>query len=402
MGRRVVITSFGIVSSLGSSEEVILESFRAGRTAFALSTFYPELPVCPVEGFNVRYYTGPCKELRYLNRGAQFSVASALAAIKHSGLGKDCLAKAGLFVGAAPNLDIGGEFPEIHDGKMDRDDLQALWILRFLPNTAASLISRLTGIRGENMTVCTACAATLQAIGEAFTRIKAGRLDLALAGGGNSSLSPGGLLAYKKLGALYSGEKGPALAMRPFDSERGGFVAGEGGGFFVLEELERARERGAHIYAEICGYGCSLDAFGMVAPAPDGESGRAAVLSALGEAKITGSEIGLISSHGTSTILNDEAEKLIIESIQGAGRPPVIALKSWTGHCAAACGAVELALSIILMKNSLLPEIRNLREPCSNKIDFIREPRTASFSSILIENFGFGGQNCALVLRGPE
>jgi len=140
----------------------------------------------------------------------------------------------------------------------------------------------------------------------------------------------------------------------------------------------------------------------MTAPAPDGESGRAAVLTALGEAGIAGEEIGLISSHGTSTVLNDEAERLIIESVQGRGRPPVIALKSWIGHCSAACGAVELALALILMKNSLLPQIRNLEEPCSTEINFVRQPTAHEFTSMLIQNFGFGGQNCALVLRRPS
>ncbi len=402
MERRVVISSFGVVSSLGSTENAILDSFKAGRTAFTRTPFYPDLPVCPVEGFEAREHTGRCKELRYLNRGAQFSVASAMDALKNSRLEKEALGKAGLFVGTGPNLDITAEFPEIREGRLDIPGLQALWILKYLPNTAASLISQLAGIRGENLTVGTACAATLQAIGEAFSRIKAGRLDLALAGGGHSSISPGGLLAYKKAGALYCGEKEPAHAMRPFDSERGGFVTGEGGAFFVLEELEHARRRGARIYAEVCGYGCSLDASGMTAPAADGESGRAAVLKALSEAGIPGGEIGLISSHATSTALNDEVESLIIESIQGDRRPPVMALKSWTGHCSAACGAVELALALILMKNSLLPQIRNLEEPCSNEIDFVREQRRHDFSSLLLENFGFGGQNCALVLRRPE
>lgn len=399
MERRVVISSLGIVSSLGSSEETILESFRTGKTTFTRSSIYPELPVCPVKDFDPKIHTGRCKELRYLNRGAQFSVTSAKNAIRNSRLEKDSLAAAGLFVGAAPNLDISGVFPEIANGNLDISGLQALWILKFLPNTAASLISQLTGIMGENLTVCTACAATLQAVGEAFTRIKTGRLDLALAGGGNSCISPGGLLAYKKAGALYCGEKEAAHAMRPFDGERGGFVAGEGGAFFVLEEIEHARRRGAPIYAEVCGYGCSLDAYGMTTPAADGESGRSVVLKALEEAGIPGNEIGFISSHGTSTVLNDEAERLIIERIQGKGRPPVIALKSWIGHCAPACGALELALAIVLMKNSFLPEIRNLEHPCSHVIDFVREPRKASFSSMLIENFGFGGQNCALVLR---
>jgi len=399
MARRVVISSFGVVSSLGSSEDAILNSFLSGRTAFTRTPLDPDLTVCPIEGFNPREHTGRCKELRYLNRGAQFSVASALDALKNSGLESGDWGKAGLFVGTGPNLDITAEFPDICEGHLDIPGLQALWILKYLPNTAASLISQLAGIKGESLTICTACAATLQAIGEAFSRIKAGRLDLALAGGGHSCINPGNLLAYKKAGALYRGELDPALAMRPFDNRRGGFVAGEGGAFFVLEERVHARRRGARIYAEVCGYGCSLDACAMTVPEQGGESGRAAVLRALAEAEIPGDSLGLISAHATSTMLNDEVESIIIENVQGGGQPPVIALKSWTGHCAAACGAVELALTLVLMKNSLLPEIRNLTEPCSREIDFVRKQRKHDVSSVLLQNFGFGGHNCALAVR---
>ncbi|MGC9976807.1 MAG: beta-ketoacyl-[acyl-carrier-protein] synthase family protein, partial [Syntrophales bacterium] len=309
---------------------------------------------------------------------------------------------AGLFVGAGPNLDIGGEFPEIREGKIDRDDLQALWILKFLPNTAASVIAKLSGTHGENLTVCTACSASLQAIGEAFRKIKNGYLDRALAGGGDSRLSPGGILAYRKASALYTGDSEPNKASRPFDCSRNGFVPGEGGAFFLLEELEKAKERGAQIYGEICGYGSSMDASNMTAPQGTGRWGIMAVLSALQEAEMSPSQIDVISTHGTGTLLNDEGEANLIGEIYSSCNPQVIAMKSWVGHTASACGAVELALSLICMQENYIPEIRNLKDPCRGKINFIRNGGTFLFGTCVIENFGFGGQNGALIVKRRE
>jgi 3-oxoacyl-[acyl-carrier-protein] synthase II len=399
MKRRVVITAMGIFSSLGHGPGEIIKSLKGRHVNFERPAFDDEVVTSPIRKFNVRDYTGPFKDGRYLNRGSQFAVASAIAAIKNSGCEKGDLAGAGLFVGAGPNLNIGGEFPEIKEGEIDMGGLQALWILRFLPNTAASVIAKLSGLHGENLTVCTACSASLQAIGEAFRKIKNGYLDRALAGGGDSRLSPGGILAYKKAGALYKGESEPDKASRPFDGSRSGFVPGEGGAFFLLEELEKAKERGAEIYGEICGYRSSMDASSMTAPEGTGKWGMLAVLSALQEAEMSPSQIDVISTHGTGTLLNDEGEANLIDEIYSGYNPLVIALKSWIGHTASACGAMELALSLICMRENYIPEIRNLKEPCSWKINFVRNGGAFSFGTSVIENFGFGGQNAALIVK---
>jgi len=336
MKRRVAITSMGVISSLGNNPEEIAKSLKEKKVNFERPVFDNEVVTAPVANFNVRDYTGRFKDGRYLSRGAKFAVASAITAIKNSGYNKEDLAKAGLFVGTGPNLDIGGEFPEIQGGNIDREDLQALWILKFLPNTAASIIAKLAGIHGENLTVTTACSASLQAIGEAFRKIKGGYLDFAIAGGGDSRLSSGGILAYKKAGALYAGSSDPDKASRPFDCNRKGFVPGEGGAFFLLEECEKARNRGAKIYGEVCGYASSLDAYNMTAPERDGRWGRIAVLSALGEAELSPSQIDVVSTHGTGTLLNDAREAALIEDIYAGCNPRVIALKSWIGHTASA------------------------------------------------------------------
>ncbi len=402
MKRRVAITSIGIVSSLGRNSEEIIKSFKERKVNFERPSFDDEIVIAPVKDFKVRDYTGPFKNGRYLNRGAQFAVASAIAATKISGCKNDDLADAGLFVGAGANLDIGGEFPEIRKGEINRDDLQALWILKFLPNTAPSVIAKISGIHGENLTVCTACSASLQAIGEAFRKIKNGYLDRALVGGGDSRLSPGGILAYKKASALYEGDGEPDKASMPFDCGRRGFVPGEGGAFFMLEELEKAKERGAQIYGEICGYGSSMDASNMTAPEGTGKWGITAVLSALQEAEMSPSEIDVVSTHGTGTLLNDEGEANLIDEIYSTCNPRVIALKSWIGHTASACGALELALSLICMQENYVPEIRNLKDPCRGKINFVRNGENFSFDTLVIENFGFGGQNGALIVKRPQ
>jgi 3-oxoacyl-[acyl-carrier-protein] synthase II len=397
--REVVITAMGLICALGSTPEEIIAAFKSGHTTFVRPNFDGDVVTAPVTGFDLRDFTGPCKERRYLNRGAQFSVAAAVSARQTSGLDAETAARAGLFVGSGPNLDVGGEFRRIGEGVIDEEDLMALWILRFLPNTAASTISLLTGTHGENLTVATACTATLQAIGEAFRKIKEGHLDLAFAGGGDARMNRGSILAYKKAKALFMGEGDPAQASRPFDNDRNGFVPGEGGAFFLLEEQEHAQRRGAKIYGKVRGFGTSLDGYSLTAPDPTGRWQEAAVQAALKEAGLIPAEIDLVAAHGTGTILNDAMEAKLLARIYGGQTPPVVALKSWIGHLSVACGAVELALCLIMMQKGYLPEIRNLINPCQTGVNFVVQGQAASPGTMLLENFGFGGQNCALIVQ---
>ncbi len=398
MARRVVITAMGMVTSLGGSPGEIAGSVRTGRVAFEPSGADPEVVVAPVQDFDVRRYTGRFKNLRYLNRGAAMAVAAAVRAVRQADLTAGRWETAGLFVGAGPNLDLGGECPHIRQGIMDDQVLSALWILRFLPNTAASAIAQLTGIRGENLTVGNACAASLQAVGEAYRKIKDGYLEVALAGGGDSRLSPGALLAYRKAQALCIGSDDPQACSRPFDQERNGFVPGEGGAFFVLEAADHAVERRATVLAEVCGYGASMDGDAMTAPRPDGRWAEAAVRSALEQAQMPPQQIDAISTHGTGTLLNDKVEAQVIQRVFDPHRPLVLALKSWIGHLAAACGAVELALCLCALQTGAWPHVRNLDTPCMPQLNYLRPGGNFSSGTILLQNFGFGGQNTALVV----
>jgi 3-oxoacyl-[acyl-carrier-protein] synthase II len=401
MSRRVVITSIGVCSSIGFNLEQIADNLKEKRFYFERPSFDPQIVSCPIVSVDFKKSIGPFKDRRYLNRGALLCVAAAGDAARNSLLDKLSLHEAGLFVGTGPNMDVGGECPEIRQGKIGQSDLMALWMLRFLPNTPTSAISKITGIHGENLTIATACSASLQAIGEAYRKIKDGYLEIALAGGGDSRLSPGGILAYKKAQVIFAAGGDPQKASRPFDKQRKGFVPGEGGAFFMLEELRHARSRGAEIIAEIKGFGSSMDGYNMTAPQPEGLWAQVAIMNALAEARMSPEQIDVISAHGTGTSLNDEMEATLIDRIYGKHKPPVIAIKSWIGHASAACGALELAIFLACMQSCYLPEIRNLDESCHSGINFVRMGQNYSFSSGLIENFGFGGQNSALVVTKP-
>lgn len=385
MKRRVVITGSAFFSPLGNSGKDVISAMVENRTAFKRADFDLDLVVAQVPDFNLKTNTGRYKNARYLNRGAALGVAAALRAVKGSGLSGNMLEHAGLFTGAGPNL--------------DREARSALWILKFLPNTAAAAIADLVGIHGESFTISTACATTLQVVGEAFQKIRNGNLDLALAGGGDSRINPGAALAYKMAGALCTEKGDPAKVYRPFDLDRKGFVMGEGGGFVILESLDHAKKRGADILAEVAGAGASMDGGNMTAPESSGIWMEKAVQKALTQAELSFDKIDVVSSHGTGTQLNDAMETALMERMFAQKSPQIIALKSWIGHLSTACGVVELAIGLSLMKKGILPAVRNLKDPSSTYLNFTTENRETFFNTLLLQNFGFGGQNAALVVK---
>lgn len=388
-----------MISPLGDSSQAVVESIMANRHTFCFSDNFSDIAVCPVLDFSLADYIGRWKHRKYLHRGAQFALAAAVAAKNSAKLPEGWNKGAGLYLGMGPNLALEDDFGNTRNSQLDSTQLHALWLLKYLPNTAASSIAQKLDIHGPNITMSTACAASLQAIGEAFRSIKHGYCEVALAGGGDSRLSQGGLLGYMKAGALWRG-KDPSQASRPFDMRRNGFVAGEGGAVVVMESLEHALKRGATIYAEICGFGASLDGHAMTAPAPDGKYAEQAVRYALHEAELQPEDIQAVSAHGTSTPLNDAVEAGMLERVFVNANISITALKSWIGHSAAACGALELAilLSCLQAGSPTLPAVRNLTEPCSDRMHFSTGDRV-SIENIVFENFGFGGQNVALVVR---
>ena len=402
MPARVVITGLGLTSSLGQNREEVIQSFEGKRTAFTQSSQLPCI-VCPDEDLGndkASMQLQGWRYRRYLSRAGYLGVLAGLRAVLDSGyasLPQDT----GIIGTAAPTLDFTRE-----QGLPPADslDLDALWLLRWLPNTPVSALSILLGVHGEGLTVGSACASGLMALGEAWFRIRHGRMQTCLVVAGDSRLSLGGLLGYSKAHTISSCQD-PALASRPFDQERTGFVPGEGGAAFLLEEREHALARGARIICEILGYGASLDGASLTAPEPDGRYAEQAVRQCLETASCSPSQADWVSAHGTGTKANDAAEAMMLKRLfsERKNGPAVTALKSWIGHCSAASGAVELACLLCACSKGFLPPVLALDHPIA-ELGFVRKsamPLPAS-SVGLVESFGFGGQNAALLVRAEN
>lgn len=394
--KRVVITGIGIVSSLGKDPNEIIGNLLDKITQFTMESELEGYPTCPIPDFDLKEIIGRNKNARYLNRGAKFALAAAHLAVKDAAISPGDYTDFGLFLASGPNLDISSTFPEIKAGMPEEDTLSALWILQFLPNTAASVIAKSLKIHGENLTIGNACAASTQAIGEAFRRIRNGEQTIALAGGGDSRLSKMGMLAYAKADALYKGQ--PLEKYQPFAKNRFGFIPGEGGAFLVLEELESAKARKAKIYAEICGYGSSIDGYNLTAPEPEGNIAEIAVGRAMAQASLKPDEINFIAAHGTGTKLNDQMEATLINKLFPKS-PKVTAMKSYIGHLSSACGVTELSILLHCLNAGITPGINNYTNSLNHNINLLTNHTSHLPKNILLESFGFGGQNAALVLK---
>uniref|UniRef100_B8DPQ4 Beta-ketoacyl synthase n=1 Tax=Nitratidesulfovibrio vulgaris (strain DSM 19637 / Miyazaki F) TaxID=883 RepID=B8DPQ4_NITV9 len=445
---RVVITGAGAITPLGHTPQDMARAIREGRSPFRHAPTLPGAACAPVPDFDAATATGRWRHRRYLSRGGQLALAAALTATRQAGYACDNdtggiggMGGAGdtgsatgdrgtpllprlpddtaLVAASGPNMDVGADFPAACAPRtgdyaalsgLEHPDLDALWMLRWLPNTAASAVAMRCGVRGEGLVLGTACAASLQAVGEAARRVRWGLAPAALAVGGDSRLSEGGLLGYARAGAIQrdldpADADAPHRACRPFDAARRGFVPGEGGAAFMLEPLDTALARGAKPLAEVLGMGATLDGHALTAPEPDARRAEAAVRGALAEAGLAPGDVHWVAAHGTGTALNDAAEIRLLERLfADAGHAPAVtAVKSWTGHCASACGAVELAVLLVCAADGFLPPVRNLTTPESARLDIVRQPRplpTSGKGSVgLLLNFGFGGQNAALVVR---
>jgi 3-oxoacyl-[acyl-carrier-protein] synthase II len=271
------------------------------------------------------------------------------------------------------------------------------------PNMPAGHLASIFGLRGHNSNCLTACAASSQAIGEATKLIQLGVVDMMLSGGAHSMIHPLGMAGFNLLTALSTRNDEPQKASRPFDMTRDGFILGEGAGMLVLEELSHARRRGAHIHAEVIGYGSTADAFRITDTHPEGRGAIEAMQLALRDAKVGTGEIDYINAHGTSTVVNDKIETLAIKKVFGdrSYRIPVSSIKSMLGHLIAAAGAVELAVCALAMRDNVVPPTINYTTPDPDcDLDYVpNEAREVPVKVALSNSFGFGGQNVALVAR---
>jgi 3-oxoacyl-[acyl-carrier-protein] synthase II len=410
--RRVVITGIGAVTPLGNDAETTWRRLLAGEsgagpiTQFDSTDYYVHF-ACEVKDFEPSNWIDR-KQARRMDRFAQLILAAARQAEADSGV--DVKAD-GDRVGASVATGIGGlkSFQDCYDTLRERgpDRVNPFAIPCIIPNMGAGWVSMELGTRGPLSSECTACAASNMAIGQGLDDIRLGRAEVMFCGGTESAINQVGIAGFGAMRALSRRNDDPAAASRPFDAGRDGFVMGEAGAILVLEELERARGRGAKIYAEVAGYGLSSDAKHVTEPDPTGENPARAMKNAFADAGIDPAEIDYINAHGTSTPLGDAAETRVIKLALGeenARRTPVSSTKGATGHCLGASGAVEAIFATLAIRDGKLPPTINqeVADPACD-LDYIaNESRDADVRVAVSNSFGFGGHNASIVLKRFE
>ncbi len=408
MERRVVITGVGAVTPVGNTADKTWDSILAGRHGISLiqsfDTASSEVKVAAeVRDFDPLEYMDK-KEARRSDRYTQFALAAAVQAVQDCGTdfsGEDPY-RIGVIVGSG----IGGfqTIEKEYSGYLDKGmrHISALFIPMMITNMAAGTISMRYGFKGPNYAPVSACATSAHAVGEAFRSIKHGYCDVCLTGGSEAAITQFAIGGFNNMKALTQSED-PDRACCPFDKERSGFVMGEGGAILVLEELEHARARGAHIYAEITGYGATADAYHMTSPDPEGLGGAQAMLLACREGGISPEQVDYVNAHGTSTGLNDKFETKAVKAALGAHayHIAVSSTKSMTGHLLGAAGALEAMLCARALEDGIIPPTANYRvkdEECD--LDYVTEgARKQAITHALSNSLGFGGHNVSLLLK---
>jgi 3-oxoacyl-[acyl-carrier-protein] synthase II len=416
----IVVTGMGAVTPIGLDLASTWDSLKSGRSglgyisAFDRDDFGVETAVAAeVDDFVPEDHLDR-RSARRLDRVAQFAAVAAHEAMGDAGLlsGDGSAVDGGLDldrVGVYVSAGIGGirtlcaEEKVLHERGARR--VSPFLLPMFLPDAIPGSIAIRYGLRGPNMAHLSACASGANAIGEAFATIRRGDVDLAVAGGAEACIIPLMVAAFNNMGALSKWQGEPALASRPFDAERDGFVIGEGAAVIVLERAEHARARGARARAELAGYATTADAVHITAPAEDGAGMVAALRRALEQAQISPSDIDYVNAHGTSTPLNDAAETKVIREVFGerAHDVPVSSIKSMIGHLLGAGGAVEAAATVLTLESGIIPPTINLHTPDPEcDLDYVpnlaRRP-TGGVAAAASNSMGFGGHNVALVFR---
>ena len=410
--RRVVITGMGAITPLALNVEDYWQALVEGRSGVGWLTSvdteaYPTKVGGEVDGFDPEQYLGR-KEARRMARFSQLAVAAAQEAFRNAGLkvGDVAPERMGVVLGNGY-----GGFPNTDEAvrtilKRGGMRLDPFYMMKSLPNMAASHLSLQFQAKGSSSTITTACAAATQAMGEALEVVRRGQAEVMLTGGTESGICELGVAAFSVMKVLSSRHDDPAKASRPFDAKRDGFVCAEGAAIFVLESLEHAQARGAPILAELIGYAATADAYHMVAPCADGEGAARCMRWALEDAGISPEEVDYINAHGTSTRLNDASETLAIKAALGehAYQVPVSSTKSMIGHALGASGALESVACVKTLQTGMIHPTINYEYPDPTcDLDYVpNSARRADVRVVLKNSFGFGGQNACLVLRRFE
>lgn len=410
--RRVVITGLGTVNPLGNDLETTWKKLLAGQsgvdylTRFDVSAFRTRI-AGEVKNFDPTQYMEP-KEVRRTDLFIQYAIAATAQALQQAGLNitKENADAIGVLYGTG----IGG-LGTIDAGYRTIQEKGTRWVSPFtasmmLPNMAAGMIAIQYGIRGPNHCVISACATGNTAIGEAWEIILRGDAQAMVVGGSEAAMFPFTLAAFDRIQALSRRNDEPAKASRPFDAQRDGFVAAEGAGTVILEDLKFAEERGAQVLAEVIGYGSSADAYHVTAPAEGGTGAALAMERALKKAGIAPKEVDYVNAHGTSTPLNDKSETEAIKKVFGeqAYNIPISASKSMTGHLLGAAGSVEAIVCVLTIRDQMIHPTINYEYPDPEcDLDYVPNvARKAEVTIALSNAFGFGGHNACVLIKAFE
>jgi 3-oxoacyl-[acyl-carrier-protein] synthase II len=406
--KRVVVTGVGVVSPIGVGKGPFLEALLSGRSGVRRierfdPTDYPVKIAAEVRDFDPTDFIDK-KMAKRMDRYALYGAAAATLALEDSAYPVSADPYA---VGALIGSGVGGldTFLEQTGVLLDKGPTRVspFFIPMMIPNMASACASILLGLQGPVNATCTACAAGTNALGDAFSLVRRGDAVAMFAGGAEAAVNQVGMSAFAALRALSTRNDEPERASRPFDAGRDGFVMGEGAGVLVLEELEHALQRGAHIYAEMAGYGMTGDASHLTEPVESGEPAGLAMLRALRDAGIDPSEVDYVNAHGTSTPLGDAMETKAIKYALGprAAQVMVSSNKSVFGHCLGAAGGLEAAATVLTMEAGKVAPTINLDDPDPEcDLDYVPNvARDAEVNVAMSNSFGFGGHNAAIVFR---
>jgi len=407
LARRVVITGLGLICALGNTTAEVWQALLAGKsgvsriTGFDAANFACQI-AAEVKNFDPLQFVEK-KEVKKMGRFIHFALAASEEALKMSGLEitPENAEQVGVHIGSG----IGGfdvierEHTALMEGGPRK--ISPFFIPAAIINLAAGHVSMKFGAKGPNEATATACTTSAHSVGDSFRIIQHGDADVMIAGGAEAAITPMGVGGFAAMRALSTRNDDPSRASRPWDKDRDGFVIGEGAGILIMEELEHARKRGAPILAEIVGYGMSSDAYHMTQPAPEHEGGFRVMRNALRDAGLEASSVRYVNAHGTSTPIGDTLEAHAIRNLFGK-QIPVSSTKSMTGHLLGGAGGLEAGITVLALRNQVMPPTINLenQDPGTEGMDFVpNQARKAQFEYAMSNSFGFGGTNGALLFR---
>lgn len=409
---RVVITGLGVVSSIGIGKEAFLSGLLEGKsgiskiTSFDTSNYSVQIGG-EIKDFNPENYIDR-KEIARLDRVQHFAYASAKEAIEDSHIELDRIdpQRSGVYVTSGIGGMISLEQQILINKEKGPSRVSPFLVTQMIIDAIPAYIALKYGFRGETFSAVAACASAAKTIGQALLTIESGNLDIIVAGGAEAPFTPIAVAAFASMRALSRRNDDPAHASRPFDNKRDGFVMGEGAAMLVLESLTHAKRRGAHIYAELVGYGTTCDAYHITAPDPTAKEVIRSMDLALKKAGVNKEEVSYINAHGTSTPLNDKNETYAIKQFFGdfAYRIPVTSTKSQVGHLLGAAAAIEAVATVLSIEKDVIFPTINYEEPDPEcDLDYVpNKPREANVQVALKNSFGFGGHNVTLVFKKFE